>query len=92
MAKKICCICGKEFDGYGNNPEPVKPGVDSYGSENCCCDWCNLFVVIASRCGVPVDVTAAKEHSDPNFNFADLLDIMPDEAIISIDNPAELDD
>lgn len=23
--KYICCICGKEFEEYGNNPEPVKP-------------------------------------------------------------------
>ena len=22
--KHMCCICGKEFEGYGNNPEPVK--------------------------------------------------------------------
>lgn len=22
--KHICCICGKEFVGYGNNPYPIK--------------------------------------------------------------------
>ena len=22
--KKVCCICGKEYEGYGYNPFPVK--------------------------------------------------------------------
>ena len=40
--KKICCICGKEFYGYGNNPEPVK-------SEGYCCDDCNEKYVVPAR-------------------------------------------
>ena len=40
--KKTCCICGKEFYGYGNNPEPVK----WYGY---CCDDCNEKIVIPER-------------------------------------------
>ena len=28
--KKVCCICGKEYEGYGYNPFPVK-------EEACCC-------------------------------------------------------
>lgn len=39
---KTCCICGKEFAGYGNNPDPVK-------SEGQCCDECNMSVVIPAR-------------------------------------------
>lgn len=39
--KQICCICGKEFDGYGNNAEPVKAGK--------CCDDCNIKEVIPAR-------------------------------------------
>lgn len=39
---KTCCICGKEFTGYGNNPDPVK-------SEGQCCDECNASVVIPAR-------------------------------------------
>ena len=35
--KKICVICTKEYEGYGNNAEPVKEGV--------CCDPCNLIVI-----------------------------------------------
>ena len=91
MAKKICCICGKEFNGYGNNPEPVMPIENEKGVRNYCCDWCDFFVVLAARCGAPVDVSAAKEHSDPNFNLVELVDSMPDAAVIAIDNPLELD-
>lgn len=39
---KKCCICGKEIEGEGNNPEPVK-------SEGVCCDECNENVVISAR-------------------------------------------
>lgn len=38
----ICCICGEEIDGYGNNPAPVK-------SEGRCCDACNAKFVIPAR-------------------------------------------
>lgn len=36
---KICCICGKEIIGYGNNAEPIKKGL--------CCDNCNKEVILA---------------------------------------------
>jgi hypothetical protein len=39
--KKVCCICGKEFEGWGNNAQPVKDGV--------CCDECNRSEVIPAR-------------------------------------------
>ena len=39
---KVCCICGKEFKGYGNNPWPVK-------EEGECCDQCNWDEVIPAR-------------------------------------------
>lgn len=37
-----CCICGEEFEGYGNNPSPVT-------DEGRCCDACNLKFVIPAR-------------------------------------------
>ena len=40
--EKICCICGKKFIGWGNNPEPVK-------HEGVCCDECNNSVVLSAR-------------------------------------------
>ena len=42
----ICCICGKEYEGYGNNPEPIKDF-----SSGSCCDDCNTNLVIPARMG-----------------------------------------
>ena len=36
---KKCCICGKEFVGYGNNPYPVR-------ESGVCCDECNYRAVL----------------------------------------------
>ena len=41
-SKFVCCICGEETTGYGNNPEPVK-------HEGRCCDACNRKFVIPAR-------------------------------------------
>lgn len=40
--KKKCCICGKVFTGWGNNPWPVK-------ESGTCCDECNTKHVIPAR-------------------------------------------
>lgn len=37
-----CCICGKTFYDFGNNPYPVK-------DRGRCCDTCNSKVVIPTR-------------------------------------------
>ena len=42
MKKFTCCICGKEAEGYGNNPAPVKHSGQ-------CCDTCNRDVVMPKR-------------------------------------------
>ena len=39
-----CCICGRTFNGYGNNPWPVVN--DVYAR---CCDQCNEVEVIPAR-------------------------------------------
>lgn len=39
--KQYCSICGKEYQGYGNNAQPVNKGR--------CCDYCNCTVVIPRR-------------------------------------------
>ena len=39
---KVCCICGKVFEGYGNDPWPVQ-------EEGKCCDDCNMEVVVPIR-------------------------------------------
>jgi len=39
-----CCLCGQEFDGFGNNPWPLN------NDENArCCDKCNAEKVIPAR-------------------------------------------
>lgn len=44
MEEKVCCICGKKFTGWGNNPWPVN---NEEGAE--CCDDCNYEFVIPAR-------------------------------------------
>lgn len=39
---KKCCICGREFKGWGNNPWPVKKDGE-------CCDMCNFQYVLPER-------------------------------------------
>lgn len=56
MEKKKCVICGKEFEGYGNNAQPVKDGL--------CCDDCNMKVVIPARLEKS-GLTEAKEKEEP---------------------------
>ena len=41
MNKKTCSICGKQYEGYGNNAQPL--------NEYSCCDECNTRVVIPIR-------------------------------------------
>lgn len=38
---KICSICGKKYNEYGNNAMPINDGQ--------CCDKCNYTVVIPRR-------------------------------------------
>lgn len=40
--KKVCCICGKEFTGWGNNPWPIKQSGE-------CCNECNMDKVVPAR-------------------------------------------
>ena len=39
-----CCICKKEIEDYGNNPQPLC-AKDDYTSR--CCDECNQYVISA---------------------------------------------
>lgn len=40
--KHICCLCGKEFVGYGNSAWPLN-------DNGRCCDECNTSKVIPAR-------------------------------------------
>ena len=51
----VCCICGKKFTGWGNNPYPVVK------EENArCCDECNNTHVISAR---PAGLYSNKEDN-----------------------------
>lgn len=39
---KTCTICGRKYDGYGNNPWPIKNFCR-------CCDKCNNEIVVPKR-------------------------------------------
>lgn len=42
MKRIKCCLCGKNIEGFGNNPYPLK-------NEGKCCDDCNWSLVIPAR-------------------------------------------
>lgn len=44
MERYTCCICGRVFEGWGNNPWPIDDRDDVE-----CCDECNATVVIPAR-------------------------------------------
>ena len=44
----VCCICGEEVEGYGNNPSPVK-------EDGKCCDACNKKFVIPARLNIEIE-------------------------------------
>ncbi len=50
---KNCCICGKEFTGYGHSPRPVMD------SDFECCDECNFKVVTPARIRLGIKKTTA---------------------------------
>lgn len=42
--EKVCCLCGKKFIEWGNNPWPLF--IDEDGEAVCCSD-CNMKVIVA---------------------------------------------
>ena len=40
----ICCICGREFHDYGNNPQPISQKI-----EDRCCNECNQKHIMPAR-------------------------------------------
>ncbi len=42
MIEYECCLCGKKFSGFGNNPWPLVLDTDAR-----CCDDCNWKVIEA---------------------------------------------
>ena len=63
--KYICCICGKEHTGFGNNPWPVRNSEGkSFGPNDRCCDDCNTRVVIKERLYMYCKLTPEQKKKD----------------------------
>lgn len=56
--KHVCCLCGKEFTGFGNNPYPLDDTPNAR-----CCDKCNDSVVVA-RMYLKASRQVCKERQD----------------------------
>ena len=78
MNKQTCCICGKPFYGFGNNPDPAIFDDYETGAEmRLCCDLCNTSVVVPLRVmrmkiGLPQKLTV--------FEVEKLRKMSPEEA------------
>lgn len=44
-----CCLCDGIFEGWGNNPDPLKDSDGEWFKEEECCDDCNSTKVIPAR-------------------------------------------
>ena len=59
-----CVICGREFTGWGNNPDPVA----DHGQ---CCDDCNAMYVIPARLRmIDESKNADKSMTDKRYSHA----------------------
>ena len=81
MKNKICCICNKEFEGFGNNPWPLK-------DDGLCCDECNMKVIEA-RLEKLKEREASEEMSDKRAelitsNLGNMLQDMEESEVLSI--------
>ena len=57
-----CCLCGCEFDGFGNNPWPLISRTD-YDSR--CCNTCDEAYVIPARIQIHTDAMNPEEPVVP---------------------------
>ena len=64
--KNKCCICGKEFNEFPSNANPIKDG--------CCCGECNSKFVyharlLASKCREPLNFEVVKNYMKEILNL-----------------------
>ena len=81
--KKICCICGEEYEGYGNNAEPYKEGR--------CCDECNMKFVIPNRLGQKSLDEEEKKFLDKDRAMY-IIDYLMQNHLLDTGDKEELDD
>ena len=58
MKEFKCCLCGKEVEGYGNDPSPI----ETQNEDDQCCDECNLTKVVPTR----INLVISKNKSNVN--------------------------
>ena len=58
MKPTVCCFCGQEFYGFGNNPWPANSDVNAR-----CCDHCNMTVVLPARIKQMTEKQSGTEQS-----------------------------
>lgn len=69
---QVCCICGKPFNGYGNNPYPIK-------STGTCCDKCNATHVIPQRMyDLKIKILLKLYEQEPNDLTAEEIKLLKD--------------
>lgn len=61
MEKRVCCICGKVIEGWGNDPYPVR-------DEGVCCYECNVKYVIPARILAITGVKKANKEGQDEDN------------------------
>lgn len=75
MEKYTCCLCGKEFEGFGNNPYPLS-------EEGRCCDMCNDEVICARLNAIsPKQLVEDEEFTN---NLLQNLDNAEESEILSV--------
>jgi len=68
MEIKKCSICEKEYEGFGNNAEPINQGR--------CCDDCNYTKVIPKRIeNIKTDETTNKIMCEECLSYFDEEDM-----------------
>jgi hypothetical protein len=58
MKRYICCLCGSEEYGNGNDPSPIT--TENENDE--CCDNCNLTKVVPAR----IELLISKTNTNVN--------------------------
>lgn len=57
---KKCCICEKEFEGFGNNPYPVFVNTNDDELKECC-SRCNTEIVIPFKLQIASAISEARK-------------------------------
>ena len=75
---KKCCLCGKHFLEWGNDPWPLK-------EEGICCNKCNAEKVLPARIEMIYNKKKETKDADPKQELQTLIK-SEEEAIVLYDN------